>query len=111
LEGLGLDGEAVSDAVRSRSESRSRSRPSRSVSTSRVGRKRTREELERSMTPKPGEGFRNVKQKVDAQKMARREQREWARDGRRSEADRLIYDLKPKHLFSGKSGIGKKDYR
>lgn len=28
------------------------------------------------------------------------------KDGRRGEADRHVYDLKPKHLFSGKRGLG-----
>jgi len=111
LEGLGLDGEAVADKVRARSSSRSQSRSARSVSTSRQGRKRTREELERSMTPKPGEGYRNVRQKVEAQKLERRDKKLLARDGRRGEGDRHIYDLKPKHLFSGKSGGGTRDYR
>eukprot|EP01127_Copromyxa_protea_P006623 TRINITY_DN16637_c0_g1_i1.p1 TRINITY_DN16637_c0_g1~~TRINITY_DN16637_c0_g1_i1.p1 ORF type:complete len:664 (+),score=148.74 TRINITY_DN16637_c0_g1_i1:56-1993(+) len=111
LTGLGLAGDDVADAVRARSSSRSQSRPSRSVSTSRVGRKRTREEIERSMTPAPGEGYRNVKHKMEAQKLARRGQKELARDGRRSEADRHVYDFMPKHLFSGKSSMGSRDYR
>lgn len=63
------------------------------------------------MTPKPGEGFRNVKQRLEAQKLERREQKAWNMDGRRSEADRHHYELKPKHLFSGKSTVGKRDYR
>lgn len=63
------------------------------------------------MTPKPGEGFRNVKQKIEAEKLLRRDQKILGRDGRKGEADRHIYDLKPKHLFSGKSTVGKRDYR
>lgn len=112
LEGLGLDGEAVAEAVRARSGSKSRSPShSRARSESRVGRKRTREDLERSMTPKPGDGFRNVKQKLDAQKMARRDQRSLALEARKGESDRHVFDFKPKHLFSGKSTVGKRDYR
>jgi len=114
LESMGLDGEAISDAVKSRSKSRSDSKPrstSRARSESRLGRKRTREELERSLTPKPGDGFRNVKQKTDAIAKERRSQRSYSRDGRQGEADRHVFDLKPKHLHSGKAGIGKRDYR
>jgi nucleolar GTP-binding protein len=111
LEDLGLDGGAVIEKVRARSGSRSISRSARSVSTSRQGRKRTREELERSMTPKPGDGYRNVKQKIEAQKLERKDQKKMARDGRRGGSDRHVYDLKPKHLFSGKSGGGTRDYR
>lgn len=32
-------------------------------------------------------------------------------DGRRGEADRHVYDLKPKHLFSGKRGLGSSNKR
>jgi len=118
LESMGLDGAAIAGAVKARSKSRSKSRSesrplssSRARSESRTGRKRTREDLERSLTPKPGEGFRNVKQKTDAITRARRSQRAYSRDGRQGEGDRHYFDPKPKHLYSGKSTVGKKDYR
>eukprot|EP01126_Amoeba_proteus_P033857 TRINITY_DN3342_c0_g2_i3.p1 TRINITY_DN3342_c0_g2~~TRINITY_DN3342_c0_g2_i3.p1 ORF type:complete len:321 (+),score=73.17 TRINITY_DN3342_c0_g2_i3:836-1798(+) len=111
LSELGLDGKAVTDSIKSRSKSRSSVSRARSVSASRVGRKRTREEIERSKTPKPGEGYRNVKQKLEAEKLARRATRSLSRDGRLGESDRHVFDLKPKHLFSGKSTVGKRAYR
>jgi nucleolar GTP-binding protein len=33
------------------------------------------------------------------------------KDGRKGEADRHIYNLKPKHLYAGKRGNGKTDRR
>ena len=33
------------------------------------------------------------------------------RDSKKGEADRVILNMKPKHLFSGKRGMGKTDRR
>ena len=41
----------------------------------------------------------------------RKKTQKLAKDGRRGEADRFISVAKPKHLFSGKRGIGKHDRR
>lgn len=41
----------------------------------------------------------------------RRKMRRLSQQGRKGEADRWIPDLKPKHLYSGKRGIGKTDRR
>jgi len=117
LEGLGLSTERVSQRIRddSRSRSRSRSRPGREVSESRVGRKRSRSELasrSRSKTPgTPGSGFRDEAQFDIADRLAKRAKRELSRDGRRGESDRHVFDWKPKHLLSGKRGLGTADRR
>jgi len=119
LETLGLNGEDVVNRIRERSTSRSRSRSrparERSVSESRMGRKRTRSEMvstSRSKTPgTPGSGYRDEKQKELAERLAKRAKREMSRDGRRGESDRHVFDWKPKHLFSGKRGMGKTDRR
>jgi len=118
LESLGLDTERVSKRMRENSRSRSRSRTGREVretSESRVGRKRSRSELasrSRSKTPgTPGSGFRDEQQFELADRLAKRAKRELSRDGRRGESDRHVFDWNPKHLLSGKRGIGKADRR
>jgi len=84
-----------------RTESQAAALRSRSRSLSRA----------RSQTPKPGEGYRSVKQKTHAEKLSKKSHRVRNLDARMGEADRHVYDLKPKHLFSGKRGIGKTDRR
>jgi len=104
LESLGMDSSLVSERLRSVSRPRSQTR----------GRKREREssaEREISKTPKPGEGYRNVKQRLLAEKLAKHSMKPLVRDGRRGESDRHVYDWMPKHLFSGKRGIGNTDRR
>ena len=44
-------------------------------------------------------------------KIARKAQTPFNRDARKGEADRHVFDLKPKHLFSGKRKMGKTDRR
>jgi len=116
LESLGLNTERVAQRIREESRSRSRSRPGRELSSeNRVGRKRTRSELasrSRSKTPgKPGSGFRDEEQFDVADRLAKRAKRELSRDGRRGESDRHVFDWKPKHLLSGKRGMGTNDRR
>lgn len=115
LEGLGLKTEEASELVdraarrtgkkRSRSESvgvsvaRSDSRP-RSVSRS------------RSVSLAPSDGFSNVKQKTKAMEIERKRIKTGiAKHSRKGIADRSIPTKMPKHLFSGKRGIGKTDWR
>jgi len=106
LESLGMDSSVVSERLRSQSQSRNRS-----LTRGRKKERETSEERELSRTPKPGEGYRNVKQKLHAEKLARRSLRSLTRDGRRGESDRHVYDWNPKHLLTGKVGIGKNDRR
>ena len=44
-------------------------------------------------------------------KIARKAQKPMNMEARKGEADRRVLDLKPKHLFSGKRGMGKTDRR
>jgi nucleolar GTP-binding protein len=118
LSSIGLNGAAVINSIkedpegprRSRSKSLSRSVSRGAGSESRVGRKRSRSEMERSMSVTPGEGFSNVRQKLDAERMAKKSTRKLSQDGRLGESDRHVFDLKPKHLYSGKMDF-KKDRR
>jgi len=61
--------------------------------------------------PKDGEGFRDIVMKSDAVKASRRAQRRMQSEGRKGEGDRFIGTKMPKHLFSGKRGIGTTDWR
>ncbi|KAG2197860.1 GTP binding protein 4 [Mucor mucedo] len=56
-------------------------------------------------------GFRNVKQKLEADKQKLRAQKPSALMGKRGESDRQIQTKMPKHLFSGKRGMGSTDRR
>ncbi|KAL6060880.1 Nucleolar GTP-binding protein 1 [Balamuthia mandrillaris] len=111
LSELGIDPSVAAERARERSRSRTR-----------VGRKRGRDEMEegeenRSLSRKPRsktpheEGLKDKRQKVDAEKIARKAQRKSNKESRKGEADRTILNMKPKHLFSGKRGIGKTDRR
>jgi len=114
LDSLGLDGKEVTARIRARSKSRPRSELSRSASQSRMGRKRTRSELESrglSVSRSSANSFKDEKQKSMAERLAKRARKELSRDGRLGESDRHVFDLKPKHLFSGKRGIGSTDRR
>ncbi|KAI4305202.1 hypothetical protein L6164_028584 [Bauhinia variegata] len=77
--------------MRSRSRSRSVSRPPTEVV--------------------PGEGFKDSAQKSQAIRKAKKAFKMRNKDARRGEADRVIGNLKPKHLFSGKRSIGKTQRR
>ncbi|CAM6036719.1 unnamed protein product [Sphagnum compactum] len=59
----------------------------------------------------PGEGYKDSAQKMKAMKIAKKAVKQRNKDARKGEADRVHYNLKPKHLFSGKRGTGKTDRR
>ncbi|KAK1376533.1 Nucleolar GTP-binding protein 1 [Heracleum sosnowskyi] len=90
---MDVDGEHSNKKMRLRSTSRSRSvsRPPHEVV--------------------PGEGYKDSDQKKKAIKLARDSSKKRNHDAKRGESDRTIPNLKPKHLFSGKRGIGKTDRR
>ncbi|KAI8332723.1 GTP binding protein 4 [Choanephora cucurbitarum] len=91
-----------------------------------AGRKRTREEAIPDQAVKEVQvderddmlteemsnlGFRNVKQKLEADKQKKNVQKQQSKHGKRGEADRHILTKMPKHLFSGKRGMGTTDRR
>ncbi|KAI3954084.1 hypothetical protein MKW98_017908 [Papaver atlanticum] len=59
----------------------------------------------------PGEGFKNRARKVKALKLARNSSKKSNKQSRVGEADGVIANLKPKHLFSGKRSNGKANRR
>lgn len=54
--------------------------------------------------------FVKMKHKLEKQK-AKAQKKGIAKQARKGEGDRHIFDLKPKHLFTGKRGTGKTDRR
>lgn len=110
LTSLGIDPTNVVDSLRERSQSRAR------------GRKRVREELEaeaeavkarRSASrSRVDDGFKDDVERKRAAKLERKAYDRVNRvSGRTGPGDNSIPDLKPKHLFSGKRGIGSVDRR
>jgi nucleolar GTP-binding protein len=59
----------------------------------------------------PGEGFKDSSQKLKAVKLGKKAAKKRNKDARKGEGDRVILNMKPKHLFSGKRSIGKTDRR
>lgn len=55
--------------------------------------------------------FRDESQRKLAEKLKHKKQRTMSREARKGEGDRHIPTLMPKHLYSGKRGIGKTDRR
>jgi nucleolar GTP-binding protein len=88
---MDVDGQHSDKKLRTRSRSRSKSRPIEEVV--------------------PGDGIRDIAQKKKAIKKSRDSVKNRNKEARRGEADRVIPTLKPKHLFSGKRGVGKTQRR
>uniref|UniRef100_K9J2B3 Nucleolar GTP-binding protein 1 n=1 Tax=Desmodus rotundus TaxID=9430 RepID=K9J2B3_DESRO len=64
-----------------------------------------------SRTPRDVSGLRDTKMVKKAKTMMKSAQKKMNRLGRKGEADRHVFDMKPKHLLSGKRKAGKKDRR
>lgn len=63
------------------------------------------------MAPSVKDGVKDVTQKNKALKIADKKQKGRNRQGKAGEGDRVITTKMPKHLFTGKRGIGKTDRR
>uniref|UniRef100_A0A452F4M4 Nucleolar GTP-binding protein 1 n=1 Tax=Capra hircus TaxID=9925 RepID=A0A452F4M4_CAPHI len=64
-----------------------------------------------SRPPRDVSGLRDVKMVKKAKTMMKNAQKKMNRLGKKGEADRHVFDMKPKHLLSGKRKAGKKDRR
>ncbi|CAM0137135.1 Nucleolar GTP-binding protein 1 [Umbelopsis sp. WA50703] len=108
LSKMGIDASAVMDRARSvtRKRTRSESRADDSVREASVADRGNTLVRDRSTA-----GLRNVKQKVEADKQKKVSQRRSNLFAKRGEADRDIQTKMPKHLFSGKAAVGKRDRR
>ena len=122
LEGLGLDADKMVERARSRSlkrtvgqkRGRSASRgdgdedmedaegTSRAASSSRLRSKSRDHKMPRMSEPSP---FRNIAQKVEADKLSKKVQKKFVKTASKGESDRKVLDMKPKHLYSGKTGF------
>ncbi|KAK9828781.1 hypothetical protein WJX72_002049 [[Myrmecia] bisecta] len=125
LERMGIDATAAMARARSRSQSRAgrkrtRSEAPEAMDVDAAPVKRIHSSKSRSMSrgrslstaaPRDGAGLKDAAQRNKAVKMSDKAQRKAGKLARRGEGDRHIPDLKPKHLMSGKSGIGKRDWR
>ncbi|KAK3880850.1 hypothetical protein Pcinc_014683 [Petrolisthes cinctipes] len=100
---LGVDMSDVKGTHFTRTRSNSRGPP--------LKRARVRSEaMTRSYSRGPSRDVSGVRDEEMANKMkklGRKAQKERNFAGKKGEGDRHIYDLKPKHLFSGKRGLGK----
>lgn len=88
----------------------------RSRSISRPPLKRLRAESETrsrsaSRTPRDQSGVRDVEMATKMKKIGDKARNKLVKQGKTSESDRRIVNLKPKHLFAGKRGIGKTSSR
>ncbi|XP_043546607.1 nucleolar GTP-binding protein 1 isoform X1 [Chiloscyllium plagiosum] len=108
---LGLDMDDKDDAHyavqarRSRSVTRKRKREESQPPTSKVRSRST------SRTPRDLSGVRDDKMLKKVKKMMKNSQQDMNRMGKKGEADRHVFDLKPKHLFAGKRKMGRTDRR
>jgi nucleolar GTP-binding protein len=102
-------------------EEKTRGRKRKRVSLSRGGdgmdvdgeegaRSRSKSHAPRDKTPHES-GFRDKRQKLEAKKLMKKSAKLMNRRGMQGVADRFIGTKMPKHLFSGKRGIGKTDWR
>lgn len=64
-----------------------------------------------SRPPRDKSGLRDGKMVKKAKNMMKSSQKDMNRQGRKGESDRHVYDLKPKHLLSGKRKSGTTDRR
>ncbi|TKS79357.1 Nucleolar GTP-binding protein 1 [Collichthys lucidus] len=108
---LGLDMKDKDDshyaqqARRSRSVAKKRKRETSAPPTS-----RTRSQSA-SRPPRDQSGIRDPKMAKKAKKMMKNSQKDMNRQGKKGEADRHVFDLKPKHLLAGKRKSGTNDRR
>ncbi|XP_043920621.1 GTP-binding protein 4 [Protopterus annectens] len=95
----------ATQAQRSRSATRKRKREESEPPTSKV---RSRSA---SRPSRDASGIRDPKVIKKAKILMKKSQKKMNRLGKKGEADRVVLDLKPKHLLSGKRKAGKKDRR
>jgi len=62
-------------------------------------------------TVRDASAYRDVKQKTEAEKLSKKVQKKANLNARAGEGDHRIWNDMPRHLFSGKRGIGKTDRR
>jgi nucleolar GTP-binding protein len=107
------DGDDDADASMEAAENpnkKMRSR-SRNKSMSKRDPERARSLSTHPISIKDGSAYKNPQQKADAEVLAKKVQKRANRNTKAGESDRRVLSEKPRHLFSGKRGIGKTDRR
>ncbi|CAL1529983.1 unnamed protein product [Lymnaea stagnalis] len=116
LDEMGVEIPKNADSHYVRAKSRSSSRP-KSRSSSRPPLKRARDQSEGAVTrsksrpPRDRSGLRDNAMIRKVKKMAKKAQKPRNHQAKKGEGDRVILNMKPKHLFSGKRKAGKTDRR
>jgi len=116
LEDIGINPTKALKRARSVSRSESRGRSQSISAPERKKQKMSSKSRDRSTSSvasviTPSLGFKSLKQKSQAEKKAKKSQQVRNRQAKKGEADRVILNLRPKHHFRGKRGIGKTDRR
>ncbi|KAF9150162.1 Nucleolar GTP-binding protein 1 [Linnemannia schmuckeri] len=106
FETLGLDATEARARSRAPKRARSASRGESIARTASMARPETSVVRDRTMS-----GVRNVKQKMESEKVRKLAQRTPNLFAKRGESDRAVQTKMPKHLFSNKRGNGKTDWR
>lgn len=104
--GVEIPTEAESHYMRAKTRSSSRPPLKRARSQSEAGRSRSQ-----SRTPRDQSGLRDKTMVSKVKKIAKKAQKERNHLAKKGEGDRVILNMKPKHLFSGKRKSGKTDRR
>ncbi|CEP16266.1 hypothetical protein [Parasitella parasitica] len=110
LASLGIDGTNAAERTRLAADSRKRTR-NEAIPDEAVRDAGAMDRGDSVAQEIANEGFRNVKQKLEADKQKKNVQKQSSKMGKRGEADRQIQVKKPKHLNSGKRGMGSTDFR
>ena len=116
FEEKGLDASLVEQRMRNRSRSRSlmaiKAKKSDMMEENEEGDERVRERI-RDASRSRSKGYR--RQLTEDQKKGKRQMqklsKKWRTMDKKGEADRFIGTAKPKHLYTGKSSNGKRDWR
>ncbi|KAF9585868.1 Nucleolar GTP-binding protein 1 [Lunasporangiospora selenospora] len=106
LESIGLDSSEVRARSRGSKRARSQSQGEAIARSASMARPETSVVRDRTMS-----GVRNVKQKLESEKVRKLAQRTPNLFAKRGESDRAVQTKMPKHLFSNKRGNGKTDWR
>jgi len=111
LEAAGKD----TSAIRGRSTTRKRKRQDDDEADEVAARSQSRATSRARSTSKARttdvQGLPKEEDRMKAEKLRRKKQKLMEKNHKASESDRKIVTLRPKHLFSGKRGLGTKDWR
>ncbi|KAI8093450.1 GTP binding protein 4 [Halteromyces radiatus] len=108
LSKIGLDAEAAVSRTKAAGQKRSRNDIIPDEAVREAGADSRSEVADAEVN---AQGFRNVRQKMEADKQKKLVQTQSNKMGKRGESDRGIQTKMPKHLFSKKTSMGTRDWR